>query len=119
MCQGSARSTPSWRRPPAVALITIIHRIWSVIALGHPSGLRGAVTLGVVSGKADLPICISSVPQVLAAGDADEDKPGGEGDTTVPYLVTDAALAGGMSGGPLLDPSGAMVGVSTFVRPEP
>jgi S1-C subfamily serine protease len=86
-----------------------------VIALGHPSGLRGAVTLGVVSGKVTLPV--SSVPQELTASDADEETRSGEG-ATVPYLVTDAAFAGGMSGGPLLDPSGAVVGVSTFVRPE-
>lgn len=85
-----------------------------VIALGHPSGLRGAVTLGVLSGKADLPV--TSVPQDLTAGDGEDAND--DNKATVPYLVTDAALASGMSGGPLLTAKGEVVGVSTFVRPE-
>ena len=85
-----------------------------VIALGHASGLRGAVTLGVVSAKTDLPT--SSVPQEVVSSDADASDTASE--ATVPYLVTDAAFAGGMSGGPLLSSAGDVVGVNTLVRPE-
>ena len=53
-----------------------------VIALGHPSGLRGAVTLGVVSGKVTLPV--SSLPQELTASDADEETRSGEGERPCP-----------------------------------
>ena len=63
-----------------------------LVALGHPSGLRGAATLGILSAR--------------DKGSASD------------FLVTDAALAGGMSGGPLLTADGRVVGVNTLVRPE-
>lgn len=85
-----------------------------VIAMGHPAGLRGAVTLGVVSGKTEMPV--ASVPLEVAVSDGGEG--GDEMEAMVPYLVTDAAFAGGMSGGPLLSSSGQVVGVNTLVRPE-
>ncbi|EOD30649.1 hypothetical protein EMIHUDRAFT_232649 [Emiliania huxleyi CCMP1516] len=59
-----------------------------LVALGHPSGLRGAATLGILSAR---------------------DK-----GTASDFLVTDAALAGGMSGGPLLTADGRVVGVNTL-----
>ena len=78
-----------------------------VIALGHASGLRGAVTLGVVSAHAELPAFENGEAPVLEATQQ-----------MVPYIVTDAAFAGGMSGGPLLSAAGKVVGVNTLVRPE-
>ena len=78
-----------------------------VIALGHPSGIQGgAVTLGVLSGRVVLP------PSDFAAGPARD----GDGeDGAVTFLVTDAALAGGMSGGPLCGEDGRVVGVNALV----
>mmetsp|Transcript_8722 Transcript_8722/g.19015 ORF Transcript_8722/g.19015 Transcript_8722/m.19015 type:complete len:177 (-) Transcript_8722:492-1022(-) len=56
-----------------------------------------------------------------ASGDEaqSEEKVGQESTEDKPlYLVTDAAFAGGMSGGPLLDHAGRVVGINTLVRPE-
>lgn len=43
-----------------------------------------------------------------------------EGDNFRPfrYVVTDAGMAGGMSGGPLVDTEGAVLGINCLVRPE-
>jgi putative serine protease PepD len=72
-----------------------------LIAIGHPAGLRGAVTLGVLSGRGSLPSA-HGVPAEL-----DEDGPSSSCDGwEVPYLVTDASFAAGMSGGPLLNCDG-------------
>ncbi|KAL3761909.1 hypothetical protein ACHAW5_006138 [Stephanodiscus triporus] len=85
-----------------------------VIALGHPSGILGAVTLGVLSGRVELPAFDS------AAGSATRNDGDGKGDDVaasamVPFLVTDAAFAGGMSGGPLCGEDGRVYGVNTLV----
>ena len=66
-----------------------------VMALGHPWGARGAVTFG----------CIS------ALGKADTS--GSHG--SVEIIRSDARLAPGNSGGPLLNASGEVVGVNTMV----
>ena len=84
-----------------------------VIALGHPGGLRSAVTLGVLSGRSSLPAF-----SVLQDPSAQSEEAGEPSESLVPFLVTDAAFAGGMSGGPLLNADGAVVGVNTLVRPE-
>lgn len=85
-----------------------------VVALGHPSGMRGAVSLGVLSGRSELPaFCTSAVaPDELGADSAGSDD---DGSAAVQYLVTDAAFAGGMSGGPLCGDDGLVYGVNTLV----
>jgi len=65
-----------------------------VVAIGHPAGLWGAVSLGVICGRSSLPAF--SVPRKLSSGDGEGQESAVD---TVPYLVTDAAFASGMSGG--------------------
>jgi serine protease Do len=63
-----------------------------VAALGNPEGLRNSLSLGVVS----------SVAQQI------------EPDDFMAYIQTDAALAPGSSGGPLVDVQGGVVGINVF-----
>lgn len=66
-----------------------------VFAIGHPWGQPGYVTAGVVSavGKFQLP----------------------HSGRTVPVIRTDAALAPGNSGGPLVDAAGQVIGINTMI----
>lgn len=66
-----------------------------VLALGHPWGQRGMVTAGIISG-------LGSV-QVNA------------GRSTIDIIRSDVSLAPGNSGGPLVDASGALIGINTMV----
>jgi putative serine protease PepD len=70
-----------------------------VVAIGSPFGLGGSVTTGIVSGLRR---------QI--------DAPNGFAITGV--LQTDAALNPGNSGGPLLDISGRVIGVSTQIATD-
>ena len=63
-----------------------------VAALGSPEGLRNSLSLGVVS----------SVDRQI------------EPDDSMEYIQTDAAIASGSSGGPLVDVQGGMVGINVF-----
>jgi serine protease Do len=67
-----------------------------VVALGNPVGLRNSLSLGVVS----------SVAQQIGPNDS------------MVYIQTDAALAPGISGGPLVDIHGDMVGINVFTITE-
>jgi serine protease Do len=67
-----------------------------VAALGSPAGLRSSLSLGVVS----------SVAQQI------------EPDDSMVYIQTDAALAPGSSGGPLVDVQGEMVGMNVAIATE-
>ncbi len=64
-----------------------------VFAIGSPEGLQNSVTMGVVSALARQP---------------DPAKP-------MTYIQTDAPINPGNSGGPLVDMSGAVVGINTFI----
>lgn len=64
-----------------------------VLAIGSPFGLEQTATQGIVSAKG------RSLP----------------GDTAVPFIQTDAAVNPGNSGGPLLDASGAVVGINAQI----
>lgn len=71
----------------------------TVIAIGSPLGLSGTVTSGIVSAK----------NRAVTAGDGQ-----GEG-SFINALQTDAAINPGNSGGPLVDRTGAVVGVNSAI----
>ncbi len=64
-----------------------------VFAFGSPYGLENSVSMGV----------ISSVARQVRPGDA------------VEYLQTDASINPGNSGGPLVDATGVVAGINTFI----
>jgi serine protease Do len=64
-----------------------------VLAIGAPYGLEQTATSGIVSAKG------RSLP----------------GDAVVPFIQTDAAVNPGNSGGPLIDGSGAVVGINAQI----
>lgn len=70
-----------------------------VIAIGSPLGLSGTVTLGIISAK--------NRP-VTAGGSANEN-------SFINALQTDAAINPGNSGGPLVDATGAVIGVNSAI----
>jgi S1-C subfamily serine protease len=68
-----------------------------VLAIGQPFGLKGTLTVGVVSALGVGPI---------------------QGDNNVPLedmIQTDAAINSGNSGGPLLDSQGNVIGINTAI----
>jgi S1-C subfamily serine protease len=73
----------------------------AVIAIGSPLGLVGTVTQGIVSAL-DRPVR-------LDAADSDAD-------AVIDAIQTDAAINPGNSGGPLVDSTGAVIGINTAIR---
>jgi len=71
----------------------------SVIAIGSPLGLAGTVTSGIISAK----------DRAVTAGSGTS-----EG-SFINALQTDAAINPGNSGGPLVDKSGAVIGVNSAI----
>lgn len=67
-----------------------------VLAMGAPLGFDPAVSQGIVSARG------RSLP----------------GDSAVPFIQTDAVVPPGSSGGPLLDGSGAVVGLNAQIYPQ-
>lgn len=71
----------------------------SVIAIGSPLGLSGTVTLGIISAK----------DRAVTAGESQGDN------SFINALQTDAAINPGNSGGPLVDATGAVIGVNSAI----
>ncbi len=71
----------------------------SVIAIGSPLGLSGTVTLGIISAK----------DRAVTAGASASDS------SFINALQTDAAINPGNSGGPLVDATGAVIGVNSAI----
>ena len=67
-----------------------------VIAIGSPLGLSGTVTTGIISAK----------NRAVTAGESDSES------SFINALQTDAAINPGNSGGPLVDATGAVIGVN-------
>ena len=72
-----------------------------VIAIGSPLGLAGTVTEGIVSAL-DRPVRL--------------DGAGTDTNAVIDAIQTDAAINPGNSGGPLVDSTGAVVGINTAIR---
>jgi putative serine protease PepD len=83
----------------------------TVVALGSPLGLDGSVTSGIVS----------ALHRTVNLGASEEDNsPFGGGGPAIQSSVadaiqTDAAINPGNSGGPLVDSTGAVVGINTAI----
>ena len=71
----------------------------SVIAIGSPLGLSGTVTLGIISAK----------DRAVTAGENDAES------AFINALQTDAAINPGNSGGPLVNSTGAVIGVNSAI----
>ncbi len=71
----------------------------SVIAIGSPLGLSGTVTLGIISAK----------DRAVTAGENDSEN------SFINALQTDAAINPGNSGGPLVNATGAVIGVNSAI----
>lgn len=77
----------------------------TVVAIGNPFGLRGTMTVGVISALG------RTLPSMKEA-------PGGGTFVAGDIIQTDAALNPGNSGGPLLNLKGEVVGVNRAIRTE-
>ncbi|MER5861962.1 trypsin-like peptidase domain-containing protein [Kitasatospora sp. NPDC002040] len=73
----------------------------ATVAIGAPYGLEGTVTTGIISAK-DRPV---------ASGDET-----GAQSSYMNALQTDASINPGNSGGPLLDASGAVIGINSAIQ---
>ncbi|MEI6670956.1 MAG: trypsin-like peptidase domain-containing protein, partial [Actinomycetes bacterium] len=73
----------------------------AVIAIGSPLGLSGTVTSGIISAK--------NRPVTSGSGN------GGRESSFINALQTDAAVNPGNSGGPLVDATGAVIGVNSAI----
>ena len=71
----------------------------AVLAIGSPLGLSGTVTSGIISAK----------DRAVTAGENAEDN------SFINALQTDAAINPGNSGGPLVDATGAVIGVNSAI----
>jgi putative serine protease PepD len=71
----------------------------SVLAIGSPLGLSGTVTVGIISAK----------DRAVTAGENESEN------SFINALQTDAAINPGNSGGPLVDATGAVIGVNSAI----
>ncbi len=82
--------------PLAIADYDEVRQGEMVFAFGSPEGLRGTVTMGIVSTSARQP----------------------NPDNPLVYVQTDAPINHGNSGGPLVNVSGQLVGINTYIVSE-
>ncbi len=73
-----------------------------VFAIGHPEGLKFTITSGYVNG-------------LLKGSDLPEQFQSHLRDLDIELIQTDAVIAGGSSGGPLLNEQGEIAGVNTYL----
>ncbi|MFE9135356.1 S1C family serine protease [Streptomyces sp. NPDC007355] len=73
----------------------------ATIAIGAPFGLSNTVTTGIISAK----------NRPVASGDGS-----GGGNSYMSALQTDASINPGNSGGPLIDASGAVIGINSAIQ---
>ncbi|MBT2898987.1 trypsin-like peptidase domain-containing protein [Streptomyces sp. McG3] len=73
----------------------------STIAIGAPFGLSNTVTTGIISAK----------NRPVASGDGSSNK-----NSYMSALQTDASINPGNSGGPLLDATGAVIGINSAIQ---
>ena len=105
------------RQVPPVGTLAFAH--------GHPtSRLRGpAMTSGIVCGVADGLGLPDSSGTSSRSSSSTSRQPGRNSSSPLAndsaiFVVTDAAMSGGMSGGPLVDSQGVVLGVNAFIRPD-
>lgn len=98
----AVRGLPESLHVLPVAAPDTIAQFDEVFAIGHPDGLKFSTTPGFVNGTvktSDLP---AQLQQALAGRDTE-------------WIQTDAVIAGGSSGGPLLNEAGEIVGINTLL----
>jgi S1-C subfamily serine protease len=91
-------------------------------ANGYPAGITGgpAMTMGIICGMASGFPGFGFAPQQRSNDDdqknTNETFARAHANTT--FVVTDAAMAGGMSGGPLVDADGVVLGMNALIRTD-
>jgi S1-C subfamily serine protease len=76
----------------------------SVIAIGHPQGLKFTTTTGILSAAHQTSELPNPIRQAMRSPD------------TNIWLQTTAVIDGGSSGGPLLDGTGSVIGINTMTN---
>ncbi|XP_071708321.1 protease Do-like 1, chloroplastic [Rutidosis leptorrhynchoides] len=87
-------------RPIRVGVSANLRVGQKVFAIGHPFGLNRSLTTGVISGvrkEMSINLCEPPIRDIIQ---------------------TDAAINPGNSGGPLIDSSGRLIGINTFIHPS-
>ncbi|KAL7550346.1 hypothetical protein ACHAWF_015047 [Thalassiosira exigua] len=85
-----------------------------VHAFGYPMGVEGpTMTSGILSATTR-GINYMDAPTGEDAGEVSKSRPF----ERTSFVITDAAMAGGMSGGPLVDGDGVVLGINALVRPD-
>ena len=83
---------------PAIQASTASQRVGELVfAVGHPWGVRGVVTAGIISGLGEVNV------------------PGSRSGRKARYIRSDVRLQPGNSGGPLLNAEGAVVGINAMI----